>query len=143
MPRFSLRCAVYLILQNEGKVLLMRRAKTGFKDGEYSLPSGHLDGGEKATDAIIREAKEEIGVVLSPQEVALVYSSHRRSGEYEYIDLLFQADNWHGHPQNLEPEFCDDLSWFDPDKLPENTVDYIATALQRFKEGKIFSEFDF
>ena len=36
--------AVYLVLIEDGKILLSRRFNTGFEDGNYSLPSGHLDG---------------------------------------------------------------------------------------------------
>jgi 8-oxo-dGTP diphosphatase len=41
----------------------MKRAGTGFGDGAYSLPSGHMDGGETAARAAQREAAEELGAV--------------------------------------------------------------------------------
>ena len=57
--RFSLRAAVYLVLFKDGKTLLSRRYKTGWRDGNYSLVAGHVDGKEPATEALIREVKEE------------------------------------------------------------------------------------
>jgi 8-oxo-dGTP pyrophosphatase MutT (NUDIX family) len=38
--------AVYLILLKQDKVLLLQRRHTGFEDGNYSLPTGHLEKGE-------------------------------------------------------------------------------------------------
>jgi 8-oxo-dGTP diphosphatase len=57
--RFKLILSVYLILVKDGKTLLLRRANTGFEDGNYGLVSGHADGNEAATDALCREVLEE------------------------------------------------------------------------------------
>jgi 8-oxo-dGTP diphosphatase len=47
MTRHTIIPAVYLILKNsKGQVCLTRRFNTGYMDGHYSLPAGHLDGGE-------------------------------------------------------------------------------------------------
>ena len=48
-----------LIFNPEGKLLLVRSHK--FHD-KYVVPGGHIEVGEKMTDALIREAKEETGL---------------------------------------------------------------------------------
>lgn len=48
-----------LIFNPEGKILLVRTHK--FHD-KYVVPGGHIEVGEKMTDALIREAKEETGL---------------------------------------------------------------------------------
>ena len=48
-----------LIFNPEGKLLLVRTHK--FHD-KYVVPGGHIEVGEKMTDALIREAKEETGL---------------------------------------------------------------------------------
>ncbi len=54
-----------LIFNPEGKMLLVRSHK--FHD-KYVVPGGHIEVGEKMTDAVIREAKEETGLdVYDPQ----------------------------------------------------------------------------
>ena len=48
-----------LIFNLEGKLLLVRSHK--FHD-KYVVPGGHIEVGEKMTDALVREAKEETGL---------------------------------------------------------------------------------
>lgn len=58
--RFRLAAAVYGILSQGDHVLLVRRAGSGYRDGQLSLPTGHLDGGEDAITALVRELREEL-----------------------------------------------------------------------------------
>jgi hypothetical protein len=51
-----------LMLDGDGQVLFGRRQNTGFEDGAWHLPSGHLEAGESVVAALVREAKEEIGI---------------------------------------------------------------------------------
>ncbi|OGY26601.1 MAG: hypothetical protein A2Z24_02160 [Candidatus Woykebacteria bacterium RBG_16_44_10] len=124
------------------QVLLLLRKNTGYKDGNYSLPAGHLEGGESATDALIRETKEEIGVDLKKEKLEFCYVIHRRSGQLEYIDLFFTIKNWQGTPQNLESEKHGEIKWVPIDKLPENMVPEIKHAIEKFQKKEMYSEFD-
>jgi 8-oxo-dGTP pyrophosphatase MutT (NUDIX family) len=69
MDRFKLKAAVYLILVRDNSILLSRRMHTGWQDGNYSLPSGHLDEGESVVSAMIREAEEEIRIKLKSNSI--------------------------------------------------------------------------
>ena len=136
--------ASYLVLINdEDKVLLLRRFNTGFKDGMYSLVAGHVDEGENFTQALIREAKEESGVDLLPEEVEVCHVMHRKSETdgSERVDVFCVVKNWSGDITNCEPHKCDELAWHSFDELPENTIDYIRVALEGIKAGRFFSEF--
>jgi ADP-ribose pyrophosphatase YjhB (NUDIX family) len=137
--------AVYLLIRLDGKVLMCRRFNTGYCDGMYSLPAGHLDGGESARTALLREAKEEVGLDLEVGDLRLVHAIHRvaQEGDHERIDLFFETKKWQGTPKNMEPEKCDDVRWFDMNKLPEDITPEVKQVLERFKIGEIYSEFGF
>ena len=56
--------ASYLVPIKDGKILLLRRLNTGYEDGKYSLPAGHVETGENFTQCVVREMKEEIGISI-------------------------------------------------------------------------------
>jgi 8-oxo-dGTP diphosphatase len=121
-------------------VLLLRRFNTGYEDGNYSVPAGHLDGNETVIQAAIREAREEVGIELSPAEASMVGTMHRKSGD-ERIDSFVVASSWSGEPANCEPDECDDLSWAALDVLPSNPNPYVRRALRNYAKGVWFEEF--
>jgi len=53
--------AVGIVCLRDDKVLLIRRG-TPPRIGEWSLPGGRIEAGERATDAALRELREETGV---------------------------------------------------------------------------------
>jgi len=69
--RFKLIISVYVLFVKDEKILMLRRANTGWEDGNYSLVAGHADGNEALTEATIREAKEESGVKIEPADLQL------------------------------------------------------------------------
>lgn len=138
--RLRVALAVYLVLRNEsGEVLLLRRAGTGWQDGNFSLAAGHVDPGENATSALIREAEEELGIVVEHAHVSLVHVMYRRDAT-NYVDLYFSASDWTGVPKVMEPDKADMLQWCDPLMLPENTVAVVRQALICIQQGIPFSE---
>jgi len=68
---------VHLILRRAGRILLLRRANTGYGDGRLHLPSGHLERDESVVAGVIREAREEVGVVVEPAALRCVHVMHR------------------------------------------------------------------
>ena len=138
--RFKLIASVYLLFVKDNQILLLRRANTGYEDGKYGLVAGHLEAHESLTDGAIREAKEESGVYISPNDLKLVHTMHRRQND-ERMDFFFEVRQWTGEIRNTEPDKCDDLSWFPIDNLPNKTIPYIKQAVECYKQGIIYSEF--
>lgn len=143
--------AAYIVFRDGDKVLLLRRANTGYRDGEYSLPSGHVGGidekgGESAIQAAIREAKKEVGVDITPEDLRLVHTMHRASMDpapHERIDLYFEAAKWRGTLTNAEPHKCDELRWVSVDHLPGNMISEVRQALEMITKGNPYSDFNF
>lgn len=139
-PRFMAPVAVHLFLTRDRSILLLRRANTGYEDGNYSVPAGHLDGGESVTAAAIREAREEVGIELVPAQLRQVLVMHRRAGS-ERIDFFLEAHGWKGNPRNCEPEKCDELKWVALDDLPPNVISYVRRAIEAHAAGETYVEF--
>lgn len=140
--RFRLVAAVHLLLIREGQVLLLRRANTGYEDGNYSVIAGHLDGDETVYVAIQREAREEAAITIERDDLRMVGLLQRRAataGDDERIDFFLAASDWSGVIQNVEPQKCDELAWFPLTDLPTNMIPYVRQALDNYRNGIWFA----
>jgi len=131
---------VHLFFFRGDQILLLRRFNTGFRDGEYSVPAGHLDGDETVMSAAAREAEEEIGVKVETSGMTFSTVMHRIEDD-ERVDFFVVPRRWQGEPFNAEPEKCDDLRWVEVNQLPENTVPYVRRALGNHLAGIPFDEY--
>jgi 8-oxo-dGTP diphosphatase len=138
--RATFPVTVHLLFFREGKVLLARRFQTGYMDGHYSVPAGHLDGAETVTQAAVREAREELGLDLDPAAISFASVLHRREGD-ERIDFFLRVKVWSGEPVNAEPHKCDELRWVKVNALPENTIPYVRQGIHNALLGVPFQEF--
>src|SRR6266496_226021 len=131
---------VHLFFFRANQILLIRRFNTGFADGQYSVPAGHLDGGETVFAAARREAQEEIAVQIEPQDIQYSSVMHRMEGD-ERVDYFVHVIKWASEPVNAEPNKCDEIRWVDMDDLPVNTIPYIRRALHNHRTGIKFDEY--
>lgn len=79
--RVLTRSAAYLILQRENEILMLRRFNTGYKDGHYSFIAGHVEQNESVLETIMREAREEAGVIVTSKNLRFAHISHRHSDD--------------------------------------------------------------
>ncbi|HZM76866.1 MAG TPA: NUDIX domain-containing protein [Candidatus Limnocylindrales bacterium] len=137
---------VLLLLTRDDHVLLALREGTGYADGWYNLPSGKLEAGESLIDAVVREAREEIGIRLDPAELRHAVTVQCRNPEGERrIGILFTIESdpaRQGEPFNAEPHKCGKVEWFPLDMLPHNTVPYTASGVSLFRAGETFGLID-
>lgn len=117
----------------------MRRKNTGFHDGLWSLPSGHVEKNESIQTAIIREAKEEINIRIIKKNLKLKYIIHRKSTIDTYIDCFFECNIWKNNVKNNELQKCSDIMWAKIEELPINIVPYVKNAILSQNKEIIFS----
>ena len=132
--------AVHLFFIKDNQILISRRFNTGYEDGKYSVVAGHVEAGETVTQAAIREAYEEVGVILLPADLHFVHVMNRKSDD-ERIDFFVTVKNWTGEITNTEPTKCDNLRWVEIHALPDNTIPYVRRAIELFQKQITYSEF--
>ncbi|WP_377272560.1 NUDIX domain-containing protein [Peterkaempfera sp. SMS 1(5)a] len=107
-----------VVLDDQGRVLLGRRADTG----DWSVITGILDPGEEPADGAVRECWEETGVEVVPERITSVTVS--RMLEYpngdrsQYVEITFLCRAVGGEARVNDDESLE-VGWFAPDALPE------------------------
>ncbi len=127
-----------LLIDRDGQALFGRRQNTGFEDGAWHVPAGHLEAGESVVQALIREAWEEVGVIIAPKDVEFAHIMHSSSSSGRAA-FFFTVRQWDGTPENREPEKCSELAWFPLDALPDRMIGYCRVALDYIAAGGPFS----
>jgi len=146
--RHNITPSVFLILIKENKILLSKRQNTGHWDEYYGLVSGHVHTTESFLKAMIREAKEEANISLMPSDLKFIHLMCRTVPENppeirDRVDIYFSAAKWEQEIKNMEPKKCSDLSWFDLNNLPSNTIPYIKNAIKNIREEKLYDQYGF
>ncbi|MER6108321.1 NUDIX domain-containing protein [Streptomyces hirsutus] len=114
-PRHTQPLDVHLIALRDGttgpEVLLSRRAGDVYAAGCWHLLSGHLDGPwEDMVTALVRETREETGVLVDPADVrAAVTVRHRAPVGGARVGVFFEVRRWYGTPQVREPVVCNGM----------------------------------
>jgi ADP-ribose pyrophosphatase YjhB (NUDIX family) len=81
------RLAVGAVVVDRGRVLLVRRGNSPLK-GHWSLPGGALELGESLREGLVREVREETGLIVDPVELLELLDRIHREGErvrYHYV----------------------------------------------------------
>lgn len=130
---------VRLILYHKGEILLLRQTKAN--GGNYTLVGGTIEPGETATQSLIREAREEAGILLRAEDLQLAHVLHKRTRNGHRVTLYFKATRWEGRLRSREPEKFKEVRWFPLKNLPKNLTNTVRHVLAQYRQGKMYSEF--
>ncbi|MCZ0975884.1 NUDIX domain-containing protein [Streptomyces albulus] len=134
---------VHLYLERpDGTVLLgLRHRDSAFAPSTWHVLAGHCEQ-ESAITCLIREAREEAGLQIQPQDIELVHVVHHidRAGDQPRMGLFFRARTWTGEPELREPDKCTQWKFWDPAALPDDLVPYTRVAIEGIRTGRLYSE---
>jgi 8-oxo-dGTP diphosphatase len=131
---------VYLLVRDGDRLLFLFRSGTGYKDGEWNVPAGKVDGRETFTSAAIRELAEETGVEVGATDLRAVHVIERNEADGDpWVGVYFEVTT-DALPVNREPEKHSAMDWFPATAPPEPIVGYTAHVLAALARGEVFTE---
>ncbi|MEE1769055.1 NUDIX domain-containing protein [Streptomyces sp. JV185] len=134
---------VHLHLEDsEGRVLLgLRHPDSKYAGDTWHYPAGRCEQ-EPALACLVREAKEETGLVIDPADVELAHVAHvvDAAGALPLMQLFFKARRWEEVPKVLEPDKCLAWKWWPRHELPDRIVPYTRTAIAAISDGRYYSQ---
>jgi ADP-ribose pyrophosphatase YjhB (NUDIX family) len=108
-----------VIFDRRGRLLLQRRSD----GGQWGLPGGSVEIGESVREAVIREVREETGLVVSVRRLVGVYSEPQRQvirypdgNVWHYVNVCFECAVRAGEFQTGDETLA--LGYFPADRLP-------------------------
>jgi 8-oxo-dGTP diphosphatase len=120
----------------DGRVVLIRRGKEPLR-GRWVIPGGTVELGETLQEALVREMREETGLVVRPREIVLVFDRIQREGpevEYHYVIIDYACDYVSGALQAGSD--ADEVALVAPDEigrydLPPQALELVLDVFQR------------
>jgi len=135
---------VNLIIRQDNKVLLYFRNDGFFNydGGWWVLPAGHIEQGETAKHAAIREAKEEMDIDIAEQDINCVHVMSNLASRTEGFDFFFEVYKYNGTIRNCEGDKCVEMKYFSFDEIEKlkNVVSPTRIALKAISEKRFYSE---
>ncbi|WP_088288940.1 NUDIX domain-containing protein [Kineosporia sp. A_224] len=106
-----------VVVDADGRVLLGRRSDTG----GWTLVGGIMEPGEDVADAVVREVREETGIVVRPDRIVSVFTIppmlYPNGDEVSYVITTFRCTPLSGEAHVADDESLE-VGWFGPDELP-------------------------
>ena len=108
--------AACALVDPDGRVLIARRPEGKPMAGLWEFPGGKIEVGERPEETLIRELKEELGIVVSDNCLApLTFASHSYP-DFHLLMPLYVCRRWEGTVIATEGQ---ELTWVKPNKLRE------------------------
>ena len=109
-----LTVAACALVDADGRVLLAQRPTGKPMSGLWEFPGGKVEAGERPEQTLIRELKEELGILVNEACLApLTFASHAYP-DFHLLMPLFVCRRWEGTPMALEGQ---QLAWVRVNRL--------------------------
>lgn len=102
-----------IIIKKDNKTLILYHNKTG----EYSIPTGKVEYREKDEEAVIREAEEETGLIITKCSYKGFVKFKRKKDDKDIIIRVYKADDYNGTATNKEPDKHYSLRWLSKQEI--------------------------
>ncbi|MBI4054149.1 MAG: NUDIX hydrolase [Candidatus Doudnabacteria bacterium] len=111
-PKFSIALCV---CQYDGKILMLRRSeKKPSEGGKWGFPAGKINGEETEVRALIREVREETGIILDPTQIIFVKTVYVRYPAFDFVSHLFFYEFFQETEIVLNRQEHSEYAWIEP-----------------------------
>lgn len=127
-----------MIVNDQGKLLLCKRSRTARNEqGQWEIPGGEVEFGEKLTDAIHREMGEELDIDIELIK-QLPAADHIIPAEHQHwVPTTFLAKlKGSRQPRIMEKDKCDEVGWFSFAVLPKPLTIITKIDVAWYKKNK-------
>lgn len=100
------------VVRKEGKILIARRPPGKHLEGLWEFPGGKLEPGETLSECMVREIREELGILVEP--VSLIMTSANRYPDRSVVLHFFECRILSGEPGGDPGQ---ELKWVAPEEL--------------------------
>jgi 8-oxo-dGTP diphosphatase len=106
--------AACALIDPDRRVLIAERPAGRSMAGLWEFPGGKVEAGERPEESLIRELREELGIVVNEACLApLTFASHSYS-DFHLLMPLYVCRRWDGI---VTPQEGQRLAWVRPDRL--------------------------
>ena len=139
MNNFRVTLKARLILYHKGSILLLKQ--TSDNGGNFTLVGGTIERKESAIETIIRESREEAGIILRKEDLELAHVLQKVMPGEQRVTLYYRAKRWSGKIKSREKDKFEYVEWFNLNQLPPKMTKTVAHVLRQYRHGKRFSVF--
>ena len=106
--------AACALIDADGRVLLAQRPEGKPMAGLWEFPGGKVEAGERPEETLIRELREELGIIVrEPCLAPLTFASHTYP-DFHLLMPLYVCRRWEG---TVTPRENQRLAWVKPNRL--------------------------
>ena len=125
---------IAILIRNKNNQILLGKRISKLGNHTWAPPGGKLERGETIENCIIRETKEETGMILSDMKFNCFTNDIFEDGNH-FVTIYMDATKIHGFPTVMEPDKCVEWKYFDMTDLPEP----LFLCFKNFIEGKTYN----
>ena len=106
--------AACALVDTDGRVLIAQRPAGRPMAGLWEFPGGKVEAGERPEDTLIRELKEELGIIVDEACLAPLAFASYSYPQFHLLMPLYVCRRWQGTVTALEGQ---KLAWVRPNRL--------------------------
>lgn len=127
------------IIKRDDEILLVQEGKDHV-EGQWNLPAGTLERGESPENCAEREAREETGLNVFPEEFVGTYIGRSDVYEDDVIVFVYHASIVGGDPEAPDDDTVQEVEFVPVEKVASRDLraDYITEAVDDFENGRTY-----